>query len=261
MADRAERLAEKDLKRRQAQNEAALLGKFDTSQTPPTLAELDVLAAAQAISLEGYHYLRQQKFQSDEGHDNNKLIFQIQSQIANGVDQTKEIYEGTVNGQISGPTSRSLMGTNNRLKDKDWGNSNESFYFKYITRMMNAEGFGVKLTDEDAARVGRAQREYFERVKGKEDPKTVADDIVQRYRTYTPGPDQIPVPRFGHTPKDAADATAQAVELFHKYEEGDIDQVTYQREVQILEQWKNLLTIIPPAAPSQTGGNKAKVKP
>jgi len=255
ISDRAERLAERNLKKSQAAKEAEIIGAL--ASDPDAYAEKDLadMASRQEISDAGYRAVRSERMRRQEGVDNPSVITDLQDRmIRDGEDIHDELQRNRVSGQISSPTYGRLVAENQRRvvdKDKEqFANVDERRAYDFLSTKLGRDKLAFNFDDDTASRLADGQREFFERVARGDNPVDVADDIVNKYQRSQPAP-----PAIGYgigLPQVNTDIVPFGQRLRALRDQGKISMADYTREMGVLRRWSDRLQ----DPPAQKGAGK-----
>lgn len=242
--ERAERLADRTLKRGQAKKEAEIIGALAKDPDAFGEKELAEMAARQEISDEGYRAVRAERMRRQEGVDNPAVVVEMQDRmIRDGEDIHGELNRQRVAGQLSSPTYGRLLAENQRRiesKDKEqFANADERRAYDYLSTKLGKDKLMLSFDDDTASRLADGRREFFERTGRGETPQEVADDIVAKYQRARPTP-----PAIGYgigAPQAVGDIVPLGNRLRALRDAGKISTFDYKREMTVLRRWQEIL--------------------
>jgi len=256
--DRAERQAALALRTTQAKNEAALIAQAQSD--PNAVSEVDLAdkVGRQEISPEGLNAIRAVRGRALSGVDDPRTVVDLQDRMLKGEDVHDAVLAATGNS-LSGPTAASMLAENQRRRDaagkEDWHTDNEKNAYQYIGTYLGKDKLAFSFDEDTAQRLAGAQREFIARVKDrKEDPWTVADDIVAKYGRTATAP-----PALGYglgAPATADDVKAMGTRLRALRDGGTIAQPDYDREMGVLKRWSDIIAAQPPVKPKSGQGGR-----
>lgn len=241
-ADRAERRADRQLRRDQAATEADIADRMQRGESFTT-PQLSDLLRQQKISPEGYRFLREEPNRLAEGADNPRVVLDLQDRmIRGGSDIHLDILRARAVGNLSRVTAGQLMADNQGRLDRagreEWKTAEERDWFNYIGQYLGQDKLMFAFDDDTAQRVANAKMEYRQRLRAPvaagaapETPEAVARDIVARYANRIA---PLPPSSYYAEPKSQSDIIAAGDRLRALRDGGQISPATYAREMQAL---------------------------
>lgn len=243
---RSERLA----KQIRDQTEMDLWGRDDL-----TIEMVENAERGRTIDASGARALRR-KVYTEEGKDNKDVVFAYEAEIFSpNLDDKKagELRSGILNsvakGYVSSKTGGDLLKSllqNSRADDISKTPSYKQAA-DFVDDQLRATGPGAATLDPDEqARRASAKREFDTRARGKEDPWTIADDLVKRYRVNPLTPSAFPRPKYlPLSGGDVNDMTsldyAEQVTVEH-FKAGELDVKTFEREIENISKLKEIVS-------------------
>ena len=239
LADRAERQAEKELKDRQQEVFADALSRLNDNDPSNDLTQiqLDELLVQRDLDHTLHSKLSKALLNSGEAvKDDMQAVVQLyqdlESQADPGAFKTKALDMYT-RGLLTKATLDKFR-TQVDLSESERPEVRQ--YRSFVADAIVTAGPLAVLDQDTSFRKASAIREYNERVSDGEDPRSVADDVVNRYRLSAPGPTGLPKPRFlegGRSDPEALEAarrkTAQA------FQSGEMTEDQALEEAQLIK--------------------------
>lgn len=180
--DRRERLADKAMKQRQADNESqATEQMYDGTLTAEALRDM---RDRRQISPEGYNKLRKGLEVEDEPKDNPELVTGIYRDLFDGADPRslhERMLAGASSGDIEPETYRGMVNIlrSGTLRDvtrsPEWGEAKAD-----IMRRLQTTGPMQALDQDEQRRISAATRELYDRTVAGENPLEIVDGIIER---------------------------------------------------------------------------------
>lgn len=257
--DRAERIAERDLRKAQTANEAALFGEVSGGRRLSE-EELGGLVRQQRITPEAANAIRAQQARVENGTDNARVVVSLTDRmVRNGEDIHDDAMREYVNGNLSRDTLLSLTKDNEQRKTQagkeQWKTAEEREQFDFVSRYLGRDKLQFSFDDMTAARLALAQREYRDRVGAGEAPREVANDIVARFAHNVVAP---PSPsRYVDTPTSRAQI-GPAVQRINSLLAARL--ISREVAAEELRSLKALEDQLPPEPPRKTGKAGEKVR-
>jgi hypothetical protein len=245
---RQESRSERFAKQIRDQTEMDLWARDDLS-----IEMIEQAERTRSIDAGGARALRK-KVYSEEGKDNKDIVFAYEAEIFSpGLDEEKagELRVGILNsvskGHLSSKTGGDLL--KSLLQNSRADDISKSPVYKqasdYIDDQLRTTGPGAEILDPDEqARRAGAKREFDSRVRGREEPWEVADDVVKRYRRNPLTTSSLPNPLFLHPGDNSNDIAAldRAEEAtVHQFVSGYIDVRTFERETENIKKLKEII--------------------
>lgn len=230
--DREEREAQKQLQKKQLQNEAQIYADFQEHK-PIDWHEIAEMTRRQDISLQFAHMMEVEARHPGEGsvEAENALWkkFATKTLTVDDIDSTPHLPSGarsTFYRAVGGEIKEFQQHAYNYMKTALQGGAVEQGQFT------NRTDAGDK-----AIMWSQAQREFWNRVGDGEDPQKAADDIVSRYMKVPPRPSNLPNPRGGPV-ENVMQLTERATKLAKGKADGTVGEDEYQTELHILARWR-----------------------
>jgi ribosomal protein S30 len=256
-AEKAERDADRNLRRAQTTTEAVLIGRIAGGEqiSENLLADL---ARKQQISDEGWRMLRGELRARGEGVDNPGVVIDLTNRLVGGDNIHDALLRERAAGNLSRNTLSDLMKDNERRqtgeRKEEWKSAEEREQFQYMSKYLGSDKLAFSFDDDTAQRLATAQREYRDRVRlGQESPRDIANDIVAKYARTV----RQPVSTYYDEPRSRQEGAAAATLLKQKFDAGLISREVYAREMQALNA---KIEALPPAPPEPAKGTARQNK-
>ncbi|HEV2673377.1 MAG TPA: hypothetical protein VGV37_02480 [Aliidongia sp.] len=237
----ADAMAAKDQRQAQSSNETNLLeAVYSGKDVDPNL--IAHLAETQQISPGGLEAVHSAMARKAAGTDDPMAVVHAYDQLGKGNLTSDNVTSLIGNGSVKGTTGAELMRAVVE-QGKQQTNATERGYYGQLKTALSGgavEQGLFKDTPPIVERWGQAQGEWTQRVLvSKEDPQAVLSDMLPRYAGSTAtSPSWLPAPRFGAI-GNTDDLTNIAVKTNQAFQAGQIDQPTYDGQVNLLNQYKS----------------------
>lgn len=235
----ADSVADRNLHRGQARNEATLLAGVNAGK-PLSDSDIEHLADTQQISAGGVEALHSAKMHAENGNDEPASALRLWHAIGTKQATSDMIFDAQKTGDISKSTSFQMM----RALDAKTSKQDDAVTRQSFADLKSALHGGaieqgiIPNKSPEAAAWAQAQGEWTNRVTiGGESATKVRDDMLQRYAHDTASPTWLPQPRLGlvQSPQDLASVAAATGAALKS---GKITPDQYQSELRLLSQYK-----------------------
>ncbi len=240
-------LAERNLHRQQAHNEAVLL--FNTyNGNPPKMSDLYALVDKQMISAGGLEAIHSASDRANEGDNDPHTVLVLQHAIDSGDATVNDVYGAKASGGLKTSTAIEMIKAIDAKSGKgDSANTKAMFNVLKTGLQGNAIENGIAVFGSDkqtaAARWGAAQAEWNRRVTvDSEDPAAVLSDMLPKYGS-TMKPTWLEPPRYGNiaTVQDLV-KVAQATAKAHQAKQ--LPDADYWGQVELLNNYKRYFSAL-----------------
>lgn len=255
-AERAEREADRNLKRGQTSTEAGLIGRIVAGE-PISEGQLAELARRQQISDDGWRMLRSELRGRGEGVDNPNVVADLTSRmVRGGEDIFADLMRERQNGNISRGTLDGLVKENqariDRGQKEQFKTAGEREGFDFVQNYITGGKGMFELSDETKQRFALASREYLSRLRA--DPNAVPDDIARDVvAKYAATIKVMPQSGYYQAPTDRPSLDAAKARLKALFDGQLITPEVAARESAKLKAFEDSL---PPAPPPAKPGSK-----
>jgi hypothetical protein len=236
-------------RRGQQTRESAMISDFLQGKANYSETFLSDMRRGQEISKLFYQFSVKEKSRTQDENTNSDVLFEISDKIFNGIDQHDDLLRARINDQLSESDFKLLVLENERMLNYTprYGREEEKEQWDYVKGQISGGASGLSflnMNEDERAKINRrvaaAQREYRSRVRAGEAPADVADQIVARYRS------SIPAPQNSYTLKSMEQLRSEIAKNEADYQAGRMTTAEYQRKKRDLVSWGNYFTITKP---------------
>lgn len=236
-------------RRGQQTRESAMISDFLQGKANYSETFLSDMRRGQEISKLFYQFSVKEKSRTQDENTNSDVLFEISDKIFNGIDQHDDLLRARINDQLSESDFKLLVLENERMLNYTprYGREEEKEQWDYVKGQISGGASGLSflnMKEDERAKINRrvaaAQREYRSRVRAGEAPADVADQIVARYRS------SIPAPQNSYTLKSMEQLRSEIAKNEADYQAGRMTTAEYQRKKRDLVSWGNYFTITKP---------------
>ncbi|HWK44927.1 MAG TPA: hypothetical protein VNT30_09410 [Stellaceae bacterium] len=259
----ADAMAERDLRRAQSANEVTLLSQvYGGGQVDPK--QLADLATSQQISPGGLEAVHSAMARQQAGTDSPLAVIDAYKRLGDGSLTAGDVHGLIINGAVKGTTGAELMRALN-AQDKQSQSAIERGTYGQLKTALSGQAVEQGLFKDNEPQVvkwAQAQGEWTNRVTvNGEDPQAVLGDMLPRYQAAsTSAPTWLPAPRFGAI-ANPTDLATIAVKTNQARDAGQIDQPTYDAQVDLLTRYKTFYDQQAAAATVRAPGAAKPKKP
>jgi hypothetical protein len=236
--------AKRQLELTQTANETATLADVVAGKPIDTGILVDQLRNQQ-ISVAGFNAIMTRR---QEGTTDPQTLVKLQAGIGDGTTTQSDVYAAMNSNLIGGKDGLELTKSLNEVT-KSGTNQMERSYFKQLQTVIGMDELGnvvdIGGVDKQAtlALSSQMQSEWNRRVLvGKENPATVAEDMMPRYSKVIPdSPKALPNPEFGRI-NSLQDIPVVAQKTQAAFDAGQLSQTDLDREKQLLVNYNKFYT-------------------